>query len=60
MKGDREMIGGITSFSKSNEYSLERRVGDYGSSRKNRNVIKYRSTFSCWKILEPDDFEIKN
>jgi hypothetical protein len=58
MRGGREMIGGIISFRKSNEYSVERRVGDYGSGRKNRNAVKYRSTVPYPKILGPEMFEI--
>jgi hypothetical protein len=60
MRGDTEMIGGIISSRKTKEYSLERRAGDYGSSRGRKNAVKYRSTVTYSKILEPDMFQIKN
>jgi hypothetical protein len=46
MRGDREMIGGVISFRKSNEYSPERRAGDYGSSSggKKRRKIQVDSS----------------
>jgi hypothetical protein len=37
---------------KSNEYSLKRRDGVYGTRKKKRNAIKYRSTIPYPKILE--------
>jgi hypothetical protein len=53
------MIGGyrrVKAFRKSNEDSLERRAGNYGSSRKRRKAVKYTSTVPYPKILRPDVF----